>query len=500
MNRVTRSRRMLGWTLLWAMVPLPFLYIVLAPFWIIAGAAGLFLVLWPERVVRPSTTVLNLLALLILVVVVGTGGLHVGPLRPLGHLLLLLTAVRVLLVDDHRSFVRALALVGMVWVVSVSASTHMAVSIYFVASAVILWWVGMWLNMTGLGIDPSVSALRVPRLRHVATASFATLVIAVPFFVAMPRLGSPWVAGSSFARSTGFSPDVDLGKLGRVTVSQEVALVLRAADGGTIRRDWTRLRGTAFDQVMAGSWMPRRTNLRPLDVSRGVSWLRPEVGTLDGSVELDVSLLRPRHYLMIPPGTIAVQAPTELALDPYGGLFFGYRRGEPLNYRIWVSGATPPRAAPPSARDTRLPRSDPRVRQLADQVAGNVVGAAARADAVERYLQANYRYALSSGIRIQTDDPVAWFLFDGREGHCEFFAGSMVVLLRHLGVPARMVAGYSGGDLSPDGDELVVRESNAHAWVEVWLGVERGWVTYDPTPAVGVPGLAGMTGAQRLRW
>ena len=500
MDEIAASRRLLGWLLLWALAPMPFLYIILPPFWLITGGVGLFVVLWPERIVRPSATLLNLVAVLILVVVVVTGGLHVGPLRPLGHLLLLLTAVRVLVVDDRRSFVRALALVGMVWIVSVSASTHIAVSLYFVASAVVIWWLGIRLHMTSLGIDVTTSSPPIPRPRHVAIASAAALVIAAPFFVVMPRLGAPWIAGSSFARSTGFSPDVDLGKLGRVTASQEVALVVRAAEGGTIRREWTRLRGTAFDQVMAGSWLPRRTNLRRLDTSRGVGWLRPEVGTLDGSVELEVDLLRPRHYLMIPPGTVAVQAPTDLALDPYGGLFFGSRHGEPLHYRLWVSDEAPPRAAPPSARDTRLPRSDPRVRQLADEVAGNLAGAAARAEAVERFLQTRYRYALNSGVTIHTEDPVAWFLFDGREGHCEFFAGSMVVMLRHLGVPARMVAGYGGGELSPDRDELVVRESNAHAWVEVWLGADRGWVTYDPTPAIGVPGLAGMTGAQRLRW
>jgi hypothetical protein len=76
----------------------------------------------------------------------------------------------------------------------------------------------------------------------------------------------------------------------------------------------------------------------------------------------------------------------------------------------------------------------------------------------------------------------------------------MVMLMRHLQVPARMVGGYSGGELSPSGRDLLVRRDNAHTWVEVWLGPEQGWIGFDPTPAEGVPGLAEAGGLQRIRW
>lgn len=500
MTGVASLRRQLGWLLLWALLPLPFLYIVLPPFWLIAGAAAIVLVLRPDWVPVPSKLVLNLLAVVILVAVITAGGLNVGPLRPLGHLLLLLTSVRVLLVDDRASFLRSLALVGMVWVVSVASSTHVAASAYFVMSAMIGWWIGIRIQLAGLGAPTRDPRGALPRNGHVLTAVGCALLIAVPFFLVMPRLGSPWIAGRSFGRTTGFSPDVDLGKLGRLTQSQEIALIVRSPRGREIREAWTRLRGTAFDQVMAGSFIPRRTDLRPLEVSRGVVWLDPEHSSLDGLVELEIDLLRPRRYLMLPPGAVAVQAATPMALDLYGGVLIGYRRGEPLSYRVWVGEPRPPRVAPPAARDVLLPRIHPEVRALTGSVAGDLGSARARADAIERFLQTEYRYSLDSGVRIHDVDPVAWFLLDGKEGHCEFFAGAMVVMLRHLGVPARMVAGYSGGDLAPDGDELVVREANAHAWVEAWLGAEQGWVAYDPTPPSGVPGLGGVGGAERIRW
>jgi len=492
-------RRELGWLLLWALLPLPFLYIVLPPFWMIAGAAGVFLVLGPERIFRPSTLVLNLVGVGILGVVIAAGGFNVGPLRPLGHLLLLLTAVKVLLVHDRRSFVQSLALVAMVWVVAVASSTHMAAAAYFLISAAIGWWLGIRLNMTGLGLPIAGRGGALPKARHVLAAVGVSFLIAVPVFLVMPRLGSPWVAGSSFGRTTGFAPAVDLGTLGRITQSQEVALTIRAPGGEGIREEWTRLRGTAFDQVMAGAFLPRRTDLRRLQPSRGVVRLRPEAASLDGATELEIDLLHPRRYLMLPPGTVAIAADVEMAADVYGGVLIGHRRS-PLSYRVWVGEPAPATTAPPGPRDTLLPRDHPGVRELAQSVAGHLATPEARADEVARFLKENYDYTLSSGVRIHDADPVAWFLLDGREGHCEFFAGAMVVMLRHLEVPARLVAGYRGGDISPDGDAVVVREANAHAWVEVWLGAERGWVAYDPTPPVGVPGFGGVSGIDRARW
>jgi len=499
MTDVSGHRRQLGWLLLWALVPLPLLYIVLPLFWMVASAAGIVLVLRPEWIFRPSKMLLNLVAVAIIVVVAAAGGLGVGPLRPLGHLLLLLTSVQVLLVADRKSFLRSLALVGMVWVVSVASSTHMLVSIYFLASVAIGWWIGIRIHLTGLGLSVDGRDGATPRPRHVIVAVAAAFVIAIPFFLVMPRLGSPWIAGSSFGRTTGFSANVDLGTLGRLTESQEVALIMRSPDGSEIREVWSRLRGTAFDQVMAGSFIPRRTDLRQLEPSNGIVWLQPDVRSLENAFEIEIDLLKPRRYLMLPPGVLAVEIDVPTAADLYGGVLFGYRR-EPLSYRVWVGEPRPPRAAPPGSRDTLLPRDNPAVRELAHSVAGALDTPEARADAVERFLAENFTYALSSGVRIHNADPVAWFLLEAKEGHCEFFAGAMVVMLRHLGVPARMVAGYSGGDISPDGDELVVREANAHAWVEAWLGAERGWVAFDPTPPAGVPGLGGVSGIERVRW
>jgi hypothetical protein len=75
------------------------------------------------------------------------------------------------------------------------------------------------------------------------------------------------------------------------------------------------------------------------------------------------------------------------------------------------------------------------------------------------------------------------FLFTTRSGFCEHYAGAFTFLMRAAGVPARVVAGYQGGEFNPVGNYFIVRQSDAHAWSEVWLK-GRGWVRVDPTAAV----------------
>jgi hypothetical protein len=100
----------------------------------------------------------------------------------------------------------------------------------------------------------------------------------------------------------------------------------------------------------------------------------------------------------------------------------------------------------------------------------------------------------------QRADPVSWFLLEERQGHCEYFAGSMVALLDDLGIPARMVAGFSGGSLSANGDEASIRDANAHAWVEAWLGDKGPWTVFDPTPEADIPALNRPSARERLSW
>src|SRR2546421_11193485 len=118
------------------------------------------------------------------------------------------------------------------------------------------------------------------------------------------------------------------------------------------------------------------------------------------------------------------------------------------------------------------------------------------ARAIEAHLNQNaygggYRYSLE--MRATGPDPLSDFLFNVRAGHCEYFATAMAVMLRTLRIPARVVNGFQTGEYNSAADAYIVRQADAHSWVEVYFPETDSWVTFDPTPADGRP--AGTSGS-----
>jgi len=121
---------------------------------------------------------------------------------------------------------------------------------------------------------------------------------------------------------------------------------------------------------------------------------------------------------------------------------------------------------------------DPRVTPLDLPIATNI----------ERYLRTNYLYTLdlTDAARAAGADPMVAFLYDFKRGHCEYFAGAMTLLCQSLGMQARVVLGFKCDEYNDIGGYYVVRQSHAHAWVEV-LGDDGFWHTFDPTGARSAP-------------
>jgi hypothetical protein len=493
-----RDRRLLGILFLWALLPFPFLYILLPPFWLGAAAVALFMIFRPSLRPRLSGVVLNLIGVAIIVMVAIAGGIRVGPLRPLGHLLLLLTSVRVVMVSDRRSFLRATLLVFLVWVVAITSSTHVTVTLYFAASAALWWWVGIRVHLAALGFKHQTGS-SIPRPHHVLIAAILALLLSIPIFITLPRLRSPWVAGRGGVSSvTGFTSHIDLAGVGTIRQSQQMAMVVRSVTGKSIRPEWMRLRATALQRVTLNSWAPRGAFEVP-EFTNGLIRLHGTRWRLANSVELEIELIRPRRYLFLPEGAVALSSPVAVRLDPSGGVALASRPRGPLTYRVWVTRGETPRATDPPFEGTPRFDLDPEVRQLATRIVVGIGSDAEKASAIESFLKHNYGYSLNGMIQ-QRADPVSWFLLHERQGHCEYFAGAMVALLNDLGVPARMVAGFSGGSLSVDGEEAVIRDANAHAWVEAWVGENAAWTVFDPTPEGDIPVLSRPTSRERLRW
>ena len=128
-----------------------------------------------------------------------------------------------------------------------------------------------------------------------------------------------------------------------------------------------------------------------------------------------------------------------------------------------------------------LPQRD---RALASQITANARTEYDAVEAVQTWLDTNTVYDLTVPRQPAGADGVDWFLFDSRRGFCEHIASSMAILLRSAGIPTRLVTGYGPGERNPFTGYFEVRQSNAHAWVEVWYP-RYGWIPYDPT--FGVP-------------
>ncbi len=144
------------------------------------------------------------------------------------------------------------------------------------------------------------------------------------------------------------------------------------------------------------------------------------------------------------------------------------------------------------------PGLDPRIKQLAEDVTMHASNPYDKAAAIELYLKSHYAYTLD--LRGDPgNDPLAYFLFTRRAGHCEYFASAMAIMLREIGIPSRYATGFLPGEFNDIGGDYIIRASDAHAWVEVYFP-GYGWMTFDPTPGSEFTRPAGLAGHLAMYW
>ncbi|MCY4018732.1 MAG: transglutaminaseTgpA domain-containing protein [Chloroflexi bacterium] len=148
-------------------------------------------------------------------------------------------------------------------------------------------------------------------------------------------------------------------------------------------------------------------------------------------------------------------------------------RGAGRNYPDWVSGANL-YVGQPNARILNLSQ------QIVDEAGAD--NPYDKAKAIESWLRENIAYNESIPAPPPNVDSVEWVLFDAKEGYCTYYATAMIVMLRHLGIPARLAAGFSQGQYDVNIERYVVREREAHTWVEVYFP-GYGWIEFEPTAA-----------------
>jgi len=302
------------------------------------------------------------------------------------------------------------------------------------------------------------------------------LPLAAAGFMLVPRLSTPLWGGKdrSTEGHTGLSDSMEPGALTELLIDDSPAFRVR------------------FDATPPA---PQQRYFRAIVLSNfdGAAWNRGHRGDSARSEEAEragtpvdyVVTLEPTDRRWLPTLDLPFVAPPGARFSADRELIADDAVSQPREYRVRSSSRytfAPALSAQERARALALPEGfDPRTRALAaDWRAANADDSGVVRAALDLF-HASFRYTLHPKLlgRNSIDD----FLFATREGFCEHYASAFVVLMRSAGIPARVVTGYQGGWWNDSGGYLLVRNSDAHAWAEVWIA-SRGWVRVDPTAAV----------------
>ncbi|MGH9458649.1 MAG: transglutaminase TgpA family protein [Thermoanaerobaculia bacterium] len=380
----------------------------------------------------------------------------------------------------------------LIFLTSLATATHQSVMIFVLAFTLLMFGRLIRASHETTAEELGREAEPMPVLRSAAGFALPTVLLAIALFPMLPRTQNPFVRGIPQrleSTSTGISETIDFRENRRISDDPlAVARVWMARDAVPFFTP-LRLRLMVYDGWEGGEWRP----------------LMRETGDLVSSATEEIAIARPAGYsrvarieqkrrrnrkLILPEGTYEIRGFNMLRVVDYYATAFhtDYNsQGEQLRgefeFEVEMSRQTRPLLARPAAVPA-YPYS-PAVRAMAERIAGGESGVRERARAIEQYLVSEFAY-LADPSELGRPVTVNQFLLETRRGHCEYFAAGMVALLSALDIPARIVGGYYGGELNPLIGSFIIRERDAHAWVEVFDG--ESWVTFDPTPPAERPG------------
>ena len=451
------------------------------------------------------------------------------------HLLLFATVIRLYSARTNRDFgfLAVLAVASMLASAILTVETSFLVSLALFLALSVSTFVAMEIRRSGEGavsppLDPGTPLAR--RLNRALGAisllvAFSALVLGILIFFLIPRFTTGYMSAFNLQPNmmTGFSDDMTLGTIGQI--QQDPSVVMRIEVDDPSRAQDVHWRGIVLTNFDGKRWF---TRARASDLV-----LAGADGTYYFNAPLFQGESRAIHYtvLMEPMDTSAVFiAPNLQALrgnflqevgrggpfrrsfllmDDTGSIFNSERIGAKIRYEgVSRLPEIPPRelrtagtAYPYEIAGTYLQvpdNLDPRIKQLAQQITARAANPYDKALAIELYLKTHYAYTLD--LRGDPgNDPLAYFLFQRRAGHCEYFASAMAIMLRDVGIPSRYATGFLPGEFNDLGGDYIIRASDAHAWVEAYFpGYD--WITFDPTPGGGVIRPQGMLAHMAMYW
>jgi len=358
---------------------------------------------------------------------------------------------------------------------------------------------------------PSSIAGVMRRLRRVVGMSLVVIAILTAVgFVFLPR-SEEAAASAELLRQdavTGFNDEVALGQEGLLSESEQAVLdvdIERLVDGAPAGVALSRLylRGAALENYEDGRWRSSsRRDASTTLLEAGGTHRLPMIGDSDTTYRLRVSYLsrqKPQVFTLENPASISFDRLVRLEIDTFDQTIITSNTEGLPSYTVECRPGA--EITNPMARRRRLPTlfeegpiRDEAVRVLAEagferDPSAHFTGADnAIARAIEDHLRGRCEYTTEMAAPDPGEDPIEMFLFRAQRGHCEYFASSMAAMLRAVGMDARVITGYVVDAERLAAETFIVRENDAHAWVEAQIapGV---WETYDPSPPAQVDAL-----------
>ena len=438
-------------------------------------------------------------------------------LLPAGiHFLVVLLDIKLLTLQQRRDY-RHLYAISLMAILAAAALTtdawYVPVFLLYLLTAVwtlLLYHLTQETGETTAVVTPSSTAVCLMtspgRITHrffwlTNGTAVLTITLTLAIFFLIPRIGAGVLqkTNGEALRTTGFSDRVDLGTIGSVKQDPQIVMRIELPDQPAVEKDRLYLRGLAYDQYNGQSWSHSGTRRRSLNlVADGTFLTRPAGSRLPDSQSipirqdilletLDTAVLFAAPFAELVSGEfLTVQA------DAMSGLHLPFPPSSRIRYSVTSQA---PRlvaderiasilAYPDSIRShyLQVPVGSEQVAGLAYRVSQQATTPFERTLAIQQHLLENYRYSLEADTTTLSH-PLEEFLFTRKTGYCEHYATAMVVMLRAVGIPARLVTGFLATEWNEYGSYFTVRQRDAHAWVEVYFP-HSGWITMDPTPTV----------------